>query len=111
MAVLSDDTVTGSGDLNGYQPAPLTLYVIITDYGLARTLDVDASGLWFDIGWFEPYFILDPVGLGGANYQFEHTFIAFPNSAFSLHQYTGGLDGIHYDLGNGVECRFVLTDD
>jgi hypothetical protein len=111
LAVLSDDTVTGIGDISGYQPAPLTLYVIITDWGNARSHDLHPGGRWFDVGWIAPFFNLDPVGIGGANYQFEPVFIQFDTSAIPLHQYLGGIDGFHYNLGPGVEVRFVLTDD
>lgn len=111
MAVISDDTVTGVGDIDGYQPAPLTLYTIITDFGLGRTHDVDVVGRWFDIGWWAPYFNLDPVGAGSQHYQFEPTFIAFPWQGFQMHNFTGGIDGFHYSLMNGVEVRFILTDD
>jgi hypothetical protein len=111
MAVLSDDTVTGAGDIDGYQPAPLTLYTIITVFGNARTHDAQPSGRWFDVGYFTPYFNLDPVGAGSQHYLFDSHFIPFDFSAFQLHNFTGGIDGFHYDLQPGVEVRFLLTDD
>jgi hypothetical protein len=111
VAVLTDNTVTGAGDLDGYQPAPLTLYAIVTQFGNARTHDAQPSGRWFDLGYVTPYFMLNPVGLGDEHYQFDSIFIPFAFTAIRLHQYTGGLDGIHYDLGPGVEVRFLLTDD
>ena len=111
MAVLSDNTVTGAGDIDGYNPAPLTLYVIVTDFGNARTHDAQPSGRWFDLGYITPYFNLDPVSLGSQHYQFDSQFIPFDFSAFDWHSFTGGLDGFHYDLGPGVEVRFILTDD
>jgi len=111
MATYSDDTVTGAGDIDGYNPYPLTLYAIVTNFGNARTHDAQPSGRWFDIGYVTPYFNVDPGGLGAAHYQFDTQFIAFDVSAFNWHSYPGGLDGFHYDLGPGVEVRFILTDD
>ena len=111
MAVLSDNTVSGAGEISGYQPFPLTLYVIITNFDGARSHDIAPNGRWFDVGWFAPFFLLDPVGLGTEQYQFDATFIPFQHSAFSLHQFAGGFDGIHYDLQGTVQCRFILTDD
>jgi hypothetical protein len=111
MALLSDNTVTDSGDIDGYNPAPLTLYAICTGFGNARTHDADPLGRWFDIGWWAPYFTIDPVGAGAEHYTFDSTFIQFEWSGFSLHQFTGGIDGFHYSLGPGVTVRFILTDD
>jgi len=111
MAILSDDTVTGAGDIDAYQPAPLTLYTIITNYGNARTHDAQPSGRWFDVGYFTPYFHVTLPPLGVEHYQFDTRFIPFDFSGFSLHEFGGGIDGFHYDLGPGVEVRFVLTDD
>lgn len=111
MTVISDDTVTGAGDIDGYQPAPLTLYVIITQFGNARTHDAQPSGRWFDVGYVVPYFNIDPVSLGSEHYLFDATFIAHDHQSISFHQYTGGIDGFHYNLGPGVEVRLVLTDD
>jgi len=111
MTLLFDSTVTGAGDIDGYIPAPLTLYTIITVVGQASTHDYPIGGRFFDVGWFAPYFLNDPAGLGTEHYQFKSTFIEYEFMGISLHEFTGGIDGIHYDLGDGVEVRFVMTDD
>ena len=111
MAILSDDTVTGFGDINGYQPAPLTLYTIVTNFGNARSHDLQPSGRWFDLGYVVPYFNNNPVGLGSEHYEFTPEFLQFQFAGISWHQFAGGIDGFHYNLGPGVEIRFLLTDD
>ncbi len=110
MAILSDDTVTGNGDITGYNPAPLTLYVVITVIGPANSHDVQPGGRYFDVGWVAPFFLLD-LGDGPFNYQFDPTFIGFERFGLRWHQYTGGLDGFHYAIQPGVTVRLVLTDD
>ncbi len=111
MAVLSDNTVSGAGDIAGYNPAPLSLYYIVTAFGFARTHDALSAGRWFDLGYVVPYFSLDPVGLGTQEYLFEPVFLQFNFGGIQWHQFAGGLDGFLYNLGPGVQVRLILTDD
>lgn len=111
MTLYSDNTVTGFGDIDGYNPAPLTLYWITTDFGLARKHDAGTEGRWFDLGFVVPYFNIDPVSLGAQHYLFESTFLQWDFGGIDWHKFAGGLDGFHYALGPGVEVRFLLTDD
>lgn len=111
MTVIFDTTVSGAGDLDGYNPAPLTLYTFITVVGMSSTHDYPIGGRFFDVGWIAPYFNIDIDSDGGHHFQFPSQFIEYQYQIFQLSQYAGGLDGFHYDLGNGVSVRFVLTDD
>lgn len=111
MAILVDTTVSGAGDVDGYQPGPLTLYNVTIDFGFARSHDSSPSGRWFDLGYFAPYFNLDPFSTGAEHYLFDAHFLQYAFGGFSLHEFAGGIDGFHYDLGPGVSIRFLLTDD
>ena len=112
MTALSDNTVTGFGEIAGFQPAPLSLYTIVTLGGLnPRTHDGQPAGRWFDVGWWAPYFLID-FGAGPVITELQHFFIQFENQWTNLRALVpGGMDGFHYQLAPGVTVRFLLTDD
>jgi len=111
MAILSDTTVSGFGDIPGFFPAPLSLLTELSVAGRANTHDGQPGGRFFNVGWWAPYFIFD-LGAGPQNYALFSTFIEYEFAYYSLHSVLpGGTDGFHYDLGDGVSVRFVITDD
>jgi len=112
VTILSDTTVTGFGDISGYNPAPLTLYARVTNLGRAEKHDPSTQGRYFDVGWIAPFFFLDPFSDGGENFLFDAVFLQWINNIIQwTSRFPGGLDGFHYDLGPGVQVRFMLTDD
>lgn len=111
MAIISDTTVSGFGDINGFFSAPLSLLTELAVSGRANTHDGQPGGRIFNIGWWAPFFIFD-LGAGPQNYALAATFIESEFTFHSLHSIApGGIDGLHYNLGDGVSVRFVLTDD
>jgi len=111
MSIISDTTVSGSGDIAGYFGPPLSLLTEITVFGLADTHDAQPDGRYFSVGWWAPYFIFD-LGAGPLHYLLVETFVQYEHSFWSLHSVApGGIDGFHYNLRPGVSVRFVLTDD
>jgi hypothetical protein len=111
MAILSDTTVSGAGDIPGFFAAPLSLLTELAVAGRSNTHDVQPGGRVFNVGWWAPYFIFD-LGGGPQNYALSSTFIEYTYSYNSLHIVApGGVDGFHYNLGDGVSVRFVVTDD
>lgn len=111
MAILSDSTVTGAGDIPGFFSPPLSVLTDVVDPGMSRTHDIPPAGRLFDIGWWAPYFIFD-LGTGAQNYALEAHFVAYDHAYTSLHDIApGGIDGLHYNCGNGVTLRIVITDD
>lgn len=111
MAIISDSTVSGFGDIPGFFGAPLSLMTEITVFGRANSHDGQPGGRWLRVGWWCPYFIFD-LGAGPLNYALAATFIESQYTYTSLHTVApGGIDGLHYNLGDGVSVRFTLTDD
>ena len=111
MAIISDTTVSGFGDIPGFFAAPLSLLTEVTVFGRANTHDGQPGGRYFNVGWWCPYFIFD-LGGGPQNYALLAQFIESAFTYSSLHTVApGGIDGLHYGLGDGVSVRFVLTDD
>lgn len=111
MAILSDTTVSGFGDIPGFFAAPLSLLTELSVAGRANTHDGQPGGRYFNVGWWAPYFIFD-LGGGAQNYALASTFIEYAFAYSSLHTVApGGVDGFHYNLLDGVSVRFVITDD
>lgn len=108
MATL-DETVTGAGDILDIGAFADNLSIIVTQFGMARQLDLDGVPRWIDLGWWAPLAVYDVLGDGDQVYAGNAHFIEFARQAFQLREFdVGDLHGIRYNLRPGVEVRFFV---